>query len=114
MENKVDEGCILAVKAARDVICEYCDETCTEIADMFTLFTAALSVSDDAVAIASNCELSRDERVSQLIEHQQIMASVEAITSWDREKTTQLIAILLVFFAEARISKESATNALKK
>jgi len=114
MKNKVDEGCILAVKAARDVIGDYCYGTCNEITDMFTLFAAALSASDSTIAIASNEELSRDERVSQLIEHQHVMSSVEAITSWDREKTTQLIAILLVFFAEARISKESATNALKK
>jgi hypothetical protein len=114
MENKVDEGCILAVKAARDVIGDYCDGTCTEVTDMFTLLAATLSTSDSTFAIASNEELSRDERVSELIEHQQIMSAVEGITSWDREKTTQLIAILLVFFAEARISKESATNALKK
>ena len=64
MENKVDEGCILAVRAARDVIGEYCNETCTAITDMFTLFAAALSASDSTIAIASNEELSRDERVS--------------------------------------------------
>lgn len=114
MKNKVDDGCILAVEAARDVIGEYCTPSCPEITDMFTLFVAALSAPDSTIAIAANEELSRDERVSQLIEHQPVMSSVEGIMSWDREKTTQLIAILLVFFAESRIGKESATNALKK
>ena len=114
MENKVDEGCILAVRAARDVIGEYCGEDCTEITDVFTLFAVSLSASDSTIAIAYNEELSRDERVEQLIEHQQIMSEVECITSWDREKTTQLIAILLVFFAEARIRKESVINALNR
>lgn len=114
MENKVDDGCILAVEAARDVIGDYCGVNCPEITDIFSMFVAAISVPGSMFAITSNEKLSIDERVAQLIEHKAVMSSVGPFMSWDREKTTQLFAILLVFITEARISKESATNAPKK
>ena len=91
----------MAFRAASEVICDYCEDR-IEVGDVLTAFSLALSAPDSAFEIASNEELSYDDRVLQLTEHPYIMSEEKGIKSWDREKTTQLVAILLIYFATAR------------
>ncbi|NIA11995.1 MAG: hypothetical protein GWP10_20315 [Nitrospiraceae bacterium] len=102
----MNESCIMAVKAASNTVCDYCGNR-SDVGDVLTAFSAALTAFDDAAQIASNLEIPRGDRVSAVIDHLEIFSAMDDIASWDREDTRQLVAILLVYFAEARLRREN-------
>ena len=95
--------CIMAVRAASSSVRDYCGNR-SDVSDILAAFAAALALSTPTttIEIARDTSLSFDDRIEFLISRQELVFDINNCTSWSRENTLRLVAILIIYFATAK------------